>query len=78
MKVTVDFAKKAGEIKPMNCVNNAPVWKFTNDQNISKMDTYRAARIPYARTHDSTIDYFYGGEHIIDVHLILPDFDSEE
>lgn len=77
VKITVDFAGKLGAVKPMNAVNNGPVWKKRSDQNITNMPEYKAARIPYARTHDAAFFANYGGEHTVDVNNIFPDFDAD-
>ena len=45
MKVKVDFNNICGPIKIMNAVNNAPVWKRNNDQNINNFESYKAAEI---------------------------------
>lgn len=75
--IKVDFSKTTGTVKPMNAVNNGPVYKFTIDQRITNIDAFREAAIPYARTHDASIYYSYGGEHTVDVHAIFPDFDKD-
>ena len=75
--ITVDFDKSNGKIKPMHAVNNGPVYKFASDQRITNIDSYRAAGIPYARTHDASYFATYGGEHIVDVNFIFPDFDAD-
>ena len=75
--LTVDFAAGCGPVKPMHSVNNGPVYKFGADQRITNLWSFQAAGIPYARTHDASICYSYGGEHTIDVHAIFPDFDAD-
>lgn len=75
--INVDFSKKFGAVKPMHAVNNGPVYKFAEDQRITNLDSYRDAGIPYTRTHDASIYYNYGGEHVVDVHAIFPDFDAD-
>lgn len=75
--VTIDFGKSYGKVKPMHAVNNGPVYKFASDQRITNIDSYRAAGIPYARTHDASFYATYGGEHIVDVNFIFPDFDAD-
>ena len=77
MKLNIDLSKKIGPIKPMNAVNNAPAWKKYSDQDISNMAAYKAAEIPYARTHDASIEYSYGREHCVDINGIFPDFDAD-
>jgi len=73
----VDFSKDCGLVKPMHAVNNGPVFKFAEDQRITNIDSYRAAGIPYARTHDAAFYANYGGEHTVDIHAIFPDFDAD-
>lgn len=75
--VKVNFSKSTGVMKPMHSVNNGPVYKFATDQRITNIDSYRAAGIPYARTHDSSSFATYGGEHIIDINMIFTDFDAD-
>ena len=74
---SVDFTKVLGKVKPMHAVNNGPVYKFAEDQRITNMDAWKAAGIPYARTHDASINYTYGGEHTVDVNNIFTDFDAD-
>ncbi|MBO5312782.1 MAG: hypothetical protein J6B29_02335 [Clostridia bacterium] len=75
--VTVDFTKEIGKIKVMHAVNNGPVVAGA-DQTRGNQDYYRAARIPYARTHDASFYAGYGGEHTIDVRNIFTDFSADE
>ncbi len=77
MKIFVDFSRSVGKIKPMNAVNNGPVWHPSGDQDIDNVETFREARFPYVRTHDASIDYYYGGEHIVDIIAIFPNFDAD-
>lgn len=71
--VKIDFGKTVGTIKPMHSVNNGP----TTSRGITNNETYRAAGIPYARIHDAAFYAGYGGEHIVDVHAIFPDFGAD-
>ena len=76
--VTVDMGKSVGRVKPMHCVNNGPEHRLNaQDQEESNLGLYKAAGIPYARTHDASIHYGYGGEHVVDVTGIFPDFDAD-
>ena len=77
VNVTVDFNLKEGKMKPMHAVNNGPVYKFAADQRITNIDHFKAAGIPYARTHDASFYATYGGEHTVDVHAIFPNFDAD-
>ena len=75
--VTVDFKNTVGAVKPMHAVNNGPVYKFASDQRITNIDHFRAAGIPYARTHDASFFATYGGEHTVDVNMIFTDPDAD-
>jgi hypothetical protein len=74
--VKIDFSKINGKIKAMHAVNNGPV-VAGKDQTRGNQEYYRAAKIPYARTHDAAFFSGYGGEHTVDVHAIFPNFDAD-
>ena len=75
--VTVDVGREIGAIKPMNAVNNGPsVKKPNHDQVRGNFETYKAACIPFARTHDS-IGCVSGGAHTCDISAIFPNFDTK-
>jgi len=76
-QIFIDFAKSTGPVKPMHSVNNGPDYKFASDQRITNMESYRAAGIPFARTHDASFYSTYGGEHTVDVNMIFTDFDRD-
>ena len=76
--VTVNLGEEIGAIKPMNAVNNGPVVKKPGgDQVRGNFEDYKAARIPFARTHDS-INCVSGGAHTCDINAIFPNFDADE
>ena len=77
MKLFVNPDKIIGKIKPMNAVNNGPVYTENADQNLTNLPYFKEANIPYARTHDSSICYDYGGEHTVDIINIFTDFDAD-
>ena len=76
MSISIDFGKINGKIKIMHAVNNGP-HVSRGDQCRGNQDTYKAARIPYARVHDAAYHAQYGGEHTIDVNSIFPNFDAD-
>lgn len=73
----IDFTQINGKIKPMNAVNNGPIYTKNADQNAGNLIAYTEANIPFARTHDASFCSRYGGEHTVDVHLIFRDFDAD-
>ena len=75
--VTVDFSVVAGPVKPMNAVNNGPVAPAGVRQH-SNFDTFKAARIPFGRTHDTSEYIVFGGDHAVDISAVFPDFDADE
>ena len=74
IEFTADPKKVLGKIKPMNAVNNGPI---EGSRGRGNMETWQAAAIPYVRNHDASFCSYYGGEHIVDVHLIFPDFTKD-
>ena len=74
-RLKINFSKKQGKIKPLNAVNNGPAGE--KERNTGNFETYRAARFPYARLHDSAHCYEYGGEFSVDVHRIFHNFDLD-
>ena len=77
MKLKIDPSVTVGTIKPMNAVNNGPKYTDNADQNLTNLPAVKAANIPYARVHDASICYDYGGEHTVDIHNIFPDFSAD-
>ena len=75
--VAVDFSAACGPVKPMNAVNNGPVGGSA-DARHGNFAEYRAARIPFARTHDASEYIVYGGDHVADITAMFPDFDADE
>ena len=76
--ITVDPSSVIGPVKPMNAVNNGPVVPpVLGDQPRGNFAEYRAARIPYARTHDS-VHCVAGGARTCDIAALFPDFDADE
>ena len=75
-RITVNFDRITGPIKPMHAVNNGPS-KARSDQSRGNMDAWIEAGIPYARNHDAAFTADYGGEHTVDVGNIFPDFDAD-
>jgi hypothetical protein len=74
--IHVDFSSLCGPIKPMNAVNNGPTGM--SERGTSNFLDYKALEIPYARNHDASFCYSYGGEHTVDVHRIFKNFDADE
>ncbi len=71
------------KIKPFNATNGGP-WasKGWDHDDIAKKSrtnffTYKAARIPYSRNHDSGVLGVYGGPFSHDVTRIFPNFDLD-
>ena len=78
-EIVVDCRAEHGPVKPMNAVNNGPSVKTpAGDQKRGNFDDYTAARIPFARTHDSNLCTDYGAPHTVDISAVFPDFDADE
>ena len=77
-EIVVDASAGLGPVKPMHAVNNGPtVKKPGGDQKRGNFEAYSAARIPFARTHDS-VRCVSGGSHTCDITAVFPDFDADE
>lgn len=76
--VSINPEVSLGRIKNMHAVNNGPtVKKPGGDQKCGNFEDYKAARIPFARTHDS-INCVAGSAHTCDISVVFPDFDADE
>ncbi len=74
-----DIEKKYGKFKILNATNGGPQYKrHAADQFRSNFEDYKAARIPYARNHDSADSDIYGGPFSHDITCIFPNFDADE
>ena len=74
--IQADCSKEIGKIKPMHAVNNGPTG--TEGDATGNFDAYKAAKIPFARNHDAAFYASYGGEHIVDMQAVFPDFSKDE
>lgn len=73
-----DLTKRYGGFKPMNAVNNGPVYKrHSADQFRDNLSAYRDAKIPFARNHDAAFFNGYGGQYSVDVSAVFPNFDAD-
>ena len=67
----IDFDHPAGSIKPLHCINNAPILGADD-----RMFHYLGeAGIPSARLHDTGGSF--GGAHFVDIENIFPRFDAD-
>lgn len=75
-----DLTQSGKEFKILNATNGGPVFKrHSGDQKRSNFETYKAARIPFSRNHDSNaIIGAYGGPFAHDISAIFPNFDADE
>lgn len=72
-QIQIDPEKTVGRIKPMHGVGAGPVsGNFTYDAT----EQFRAAGIPFGRTHD--IEYPFGSGEFVDIHCIFPFFAADE
>lgn len=75
-QVLVKPGEEIRPIKPMNAVNNGPI-VARKSQTRSNYESFKAARIPYARTHDTALYSGYGGHHSVDISAVFPDFEAD-
>ncbi len=72
MKLSVNFEKSLGKIKPMHAVGQPPFLGM----NFSYFRYLKAANIPYSRLHD--VGGAYGKNIFVDIPNIFRDFDADE
>ena len=72
-KIMVTSAEKLGPIRDLHGVGGGPV---TNHFVYDATEDFRAAGIPYCRTHD--IEYPFGSGEFVDIHCIFRDFEKDE
>ena len=72
-------SQEVGPIKAMNGVNNGPAGPYGlgDSQTRDNFADYRAAKFPFARTHDAAFSESYGSEHTVDITSIFPDFSKK-
>jgi len=76
--LTFDLTRDDGKFKILNATNGGPWHKrHATDQYRSNLETYKEARIPYSRNHDSWFHSNYGGPYAHDVTAIFRNFDAD-
>ncbi len=75
-KISVNFDKVTGKIKPMHCVNGGPIKSLVYG-GAATMEDFKAARFPFVRNHDVSYCSNFGGEHIVDISAIFPNFEKD-
>lgn len=76
--IRFDLSKCGRPFKLLNATNGGPWHKrHAADQFRSNYETYKAARIPYSRNHDSAVHTIYGGPYSHDISCIFPNFDAD-
>lgn len=72
--VNIDFSKKVGKLKPVNCLNNGPLFGIDLDSDFTEQ--YKEMRPQYVRL--SGIESPYQSSRFLDIHCIFPDMDLDE
>lgn len=73
-RISVDFDKKCGKLKPYHAVSHGP---RTGGVNLSKdlSREFCEIGVPAVRLHD--VEYPYGSNQFVDIHCIFPDFSKD-
>lgn len=72
--VSIDFSKKIGKLKPVNCLNNGP--KFGMELELDFTDQYKEIAPGYVRV--SGVEEPYASSRYLDIHCIFPDMELDE
>jgi len=76
-RISTNFSKKTGKVKPMHATNNIPEVGSVREPDV-KGQSFIDAGIPFVRLHDSAFYEGYDGEYLVDVHRVFPNFDADE
>ena len=74
-EIKVDFNKKNGRVKPLNCINGGPR-SGGYDLPFDFSDEFAEMGVPLVRTAGSAGEY--GLNQYVNIHCIFPDFDADE
>ena len=72
--VNIDFSRKIGKLKPVNCLNNGPL--FGMDLDIDFTEQYKEMNPQLVRV--SGIESPYASSRYLDIHCIFPDMELDE
>ena len=72
--VSIDFSRKIGKTKPINCLNNGP--RFGIDLECDFTEQYKEMAPPFVRV--SAPEAPYASVRYLDVHCIFPDMELDE
>lgn len=79
--VKINASVEKGAVKPLNCTNCGPKPRpLTEHQEmvVDGFSIYESLEIPITRNHDVAFVPTFGAPHIIDTHMIFPNFDADE
>jgi hypothetical protein len=76
MKLSFDFDKTVGRIKPMHGIGQPPIDVGNEGIDGSWLHWLTEANIPYSRQHDTY--GFFGGNFFVDIPILFRDFDADE
>ncbi len=76
MKLSFDFDKTVGRIKPMHGIGQPPFDVGNEGIDGSWLHWLTEANIPYSRLHDTY--GFFGGNFFVDIPILFRNFDADE
>ena len=74
-EIKLDFEKKCGRIKPLNCINGGPR-SGGFDLPFDFSEEYIEMAVPMVRTSSCAGEYGYN--QFVNIHCIFPDFNADE
>ena len=72
--VNIDFLRKTGKLKPVNCLNNGPLFGIDLDCDLTQQ--YKEMKPQLVRV--SGIESPYASSRFLDLHCIFPDMELDE
>ena len=74
-KITVDFNKTIGKIKPLHGIGQPPMVRVNQRVDTTAFRLLKDAGIPYSRLHD--VGGAYGNNRFVDIPTIFRDFSKD-
>ena len=74
--VVINSNSIIGEIKPMHCTSGGPLKSLTPFRADNR-EAFKKIKFPYIRNHEASFCSNFGGEHVVDITAIFPDFEKD-
>lgn len=74
--ININPSTHVGKIKPMHSINGGPL-KSLLPGGMDNREAFGKVEFPYIRNHNASYCSNFGGEHIVDISAVFPDFTND-